>query len=123
GGILGTLYLLADYGFVSRLFDYVGIAAVVLVAAMLVALLMSSWMQNIVTRPILAIAEIARGVVGRRDYSRRAVKMSADEVGTLVEAFNDMLAEIERRTLELEASNTQLGREVEERSRAQAEVR
>jgi len=120
--ILGTVYLRADYELFDRVFDYLGIAAVVLIAAMLVAFFMSSWMQNIVTRPILAIAEIARGVVGRRDYSRRAVKMSADEVGTLVEAFNDMLAEIERRTLELEASNTQLGREVEERSRAEAEV-
>src|SRR6266496_632925 len=120
--ILGTVYLRADYELFDRVFDYLGIAAVVLIAAMLVAFFMSSWMQNIVTRPILAIAEIARGVVGRRDYSRRAVKMSADEVGTLVEAFNDMLAEIERRTLELEASNTRLGREVEERSRAEAEV-
>src|SRR6266545_4070104 len=93
--ILGTVYLRADYELFDRVFDYLGIAAVVLIAAMLVAFFMSSWMQNIVTRPILAIAEIARGVVGRRDYSRRAVKMSADEVGTLVEAFNDMLEEIE----------------------------
>ena len=120
--ILGTVYLRADYELFGRVFDYLGIAAVVLIAAMLVAFFMSSWMQNIVTRPVLAIAEIARDVVGRRDYSRRAVKMSGDEVGTLVEAFNDMLAEIERRTQELEASNARLGREVEERSRAEAEV-
>jgi signal transduction histidine kinase len=120
--ILGTVYLRADYELFDRVFDYLGIAAVVLIAAMLVAFFMSSWMQNIVTRPILAIAEIARDVVGRRDYSRRAAKMSADEVGTLAEAFNDMLAQIERRTLELEASNTKLGREVEERSRAEREV-
>ncbi|TMG78162.1 MAG: hypothetical protein E6H75_04435 [Betaproteobacteria bacterium] len=105
--ILGTVYLRADYELFGRVFDYLGIAAVVLIAA---------------TRPVLAIAEIAREVVERRDYSRRAVKMSADEVGTLVEAFNDMLAEIERRTLELEASNAKLGREVEERSRAEREV-
>src|SRR5204863_2948046 len=122
GGILGTLYLLADYGFVSRLFDYVGIAAVVLVAAMLVALLMSSWMQNIVTRPNLAIAQVARELVRKRDYSRRAVKMSADEVGTLVDSFNDMLTEIDRRTRELEASNAKLAQEAEERSRAEREI-
>ncbi len=120
--ILGTVYLRADYELFGRVFDYLGIAAVVLIAAMLVAFFMVSWMQNIVTRPVLAIAEIAREVVERRDYSRRAVKMSADEVGTLVEAFNDMLAEIERRTLELEASNAKLGREVEERSRAEREI-
>jgi len=79
-------------------------------------------MQKIVTRPILAIAQIAREVVGQRDYSRRAAKMSADEVGTLVDSFNDMLAEIDRRTRELEASNVKLAQEAEERSRAEREV-
>jgi signal transduction histidine kinase len=122
GEILGTVYLRADYELLDRVFDYLGIAAIVLIAAMLVALLMSSWMQNIVTRPILAIAQIAREVVGQRDYSRRAVKMSADEVGTLVDSFNDMLTEIDRRTRELEASNAKLAQEAEERSRAEREI-
>ena len=122
GEILGTVYLRADYELFDRVYDYLGIAAVVLFAAMLVALLMSSWMQNIVTRPILAIAQVAREVVGQRDYSRRAVKMSADEVGTLVDSFNDMLTEIDRRTRELEASNAKLAQEAEERSRAEREI-
>src|SRR5213592_4144509 len=122
GEILGTVYLRADYELFPRVYDYLGIAAVVLIAAMLVALLMSSWMQNIVTRPILAIAQVAREVVGQRDYSRRAVKMSADEVGTLVDSFNDMLTEIDRRTRELEASNAKLAQEAEERSRAEREI-
>ena len=122
GEILGTVYLRADYELFDRVYDYLGIAAVVLIAAMLVALLMSSWMQNIVTRPILAIAQVAREVVGQRDYSRRAVKMSADEVGTMVDSFNDMLAEIDRRNRELEASNAKLAQEAEERSRAEREI-
>src|SRR5882672_6146987 len=37
GEILGTVYLRADYELFSRVFDYLGIAAVVLIAAMLVA--------------------------------------------------------------------------------------
>src|SRR6267378_2662582 len=56
GEILGTVFVRSDYELFDRVYDYLGIAAVVLIAAMLVALLMSSWMQNIVTRPILAIA-------------------------------------------------------------------
>jgi signal transduction histidine kinase len=122
GKILGTVYLRADYEIFDRVFDYLGIAAVVLAAAMLVALLISSWTQNIVTRPILAIAQIAREVVGQRDYSRRAVKMSSDEVGMLADSFNDMLTEIDRRTRELEASNARLAQEVEVRSRAEREI-
>src|SRR5258708_7964597 len=122
GEILGTVYLRADYELFDRVYDYLGIAAVVLIAAMLVALLMSSWMQNIVTRPILAIAQLAREAVEQRDYSRRAPKMSADEVGTLVDSFNDMLAESDRRSRELEASNAKLAQEAEERTRAEREI-
>jgi len=120
--ILGTIYLRADYELFERVLDYLGIATLVLIAAMLVAFFLSSWMQNIVTGPILAITQIAREVVERRDYSRRAAKMSTDEVGTLVESFNDMLAEIERRTQELEASNRKLEREAQERGRAEQEI-
>jgi signal transduction histidine kinase len=121
--ILGTVYLRADYELFDRVRDYLGITAVVLIVTMLIAFLMSSWMQRFVTRPILAIAQIAREVMEQRTYSRRAEKMSADEVGTLVDSFNGMLAEIERRTQELEALNLGLEREVAERRRAEQENR
>jgi signal transduction histidine kinase len=120
--ILGTVYLRADYELFDRVLDYLGIAAVVLGAALGIALLLAIWMERFVTGPVLAIAQIAREVVDKRDYSRRAAKLSADEVGTLVDAFNDMLTEIDRRTVELEGSNTRLAREIEERSRAEHEV-
>ena len=120
--IVGTVYLRADYELFDRLLDYLGIAAAALVAAMGIALLLAFWMERFVTRPVLAIAQIAREVVGKHDYSRRAAKLSEDEVGTLVDAFNDMLTEIDRRTVELEGSNTKLAREIEERSRAEREV-
>jgi signal transduction histidine kinase len=123
GAIVGTVYLRADYEMFDRVFDYLGISVVVLAAAMGTALLLALWMQRFVTGPVLAIAQIAREVVDRRDYSRRATKLSTDEVGTLVDAFNDMLAEIDRRTGELEATNAKLGREIEERKRAEREIR
>ena len=122
GEILGTVYLRADHELVSRIVDFVGIAALVTLLAMLVAFLLSIWLQKIVTAPILAITGIAREVVEQRDYSRRAKKISDDEVGLLVESFNDMLTEIERRTGELERSNQEIAREVGERSRAQQEI-
>jgi signal transduction histidine kinase/ActR/RegA family two-component response regulator len=122
GDNLGTVYLRADYELYERIRDYVGILVIVTLAGMLVAFAMSAWLQRIITRPILAIAQVAREVVEERDYSRRARKMSDDEVGALVESFNGMLAVIERRTLEAEASNRKIAREVEERSEAQQEV-
>jgi signal transduction histidine kinase len=122
GEVLGTVYLRAAYELYDRIVNYAALTAFVALAAMLVALLMSSRLQRIVTRPVLEIERIAREVVQQRDYSRRAQKTSDDEVGALVDSFNDMLAEIERRTRELESSNQRLGREIAERRRSEKEI-
>lgn len=122
GENLGSVYLRADYELAGRVLDYLGIALAVTVLAMLVAFLLSMRLQRVVTEPILAIAGIAREVVVQRNYSRRAEKISDDEVGVLVESFNDMLAEIERRTGELESSNREIAREASQRKRAQQEI-
>jgi len=122
GDVIGTVYLRADYPLYERVVSYAEIAFAVLLVAMLVALVLSSRLQRRVTHPILAIAQIAREVVQRRDYSRRVPKLSDDEVGTLVDSFNDMMGEIEQRTRALEASNREKEREVEERRSAEREV-
>ena len=122
GQILGTVYLLADYELYDRLLSYAGIALLVACIAMAVAALVSAWLRQIVLRPILAIGDAAHEVVDRQDYSRRVEQRSDDELGALVEAFNNMMAEIERRTVALEASNQEKAREVEERREAEQEV-
>ncbi|MEO8151826.1 MAG: ATP-binding protein [Rhizobacter sp.] len=122
GGPLGTIYLRADYELYDRVGTYALIAVAVLVVAMVVAWLTSVRLQRVVTRPILDIARIAREVVEQRDYSRRAQKMSEDEVGALAESFNDMMAEIERRALENEDTLLEVAREVNERRTAQQEI-
>ena len=122
GELVGTVYLRADYELYDRILSYALIAVVVLAVAMVVAYLTSMRLQRLVTRPILSIANVAREVVQQRDYSRRAEKMSDDEVGALVESFNDMMAETERRALENEAALAEVAREVSERRVAQQEV-
>jgi signal transduction histidine kinase/ActR/RegA family two-component response regulator len=122
GQILGAVYLRADYELYDRVLSYTGIALSVAMVAMLVAWAMSLWLQRIVTRPILAIGATAREVVEQRDYSRRVDKRSDDELGAMVDAFNDMMRETERRTEALETSNRDKDLEVEERRLAQLEV-
>ena len=122
GQILGTVYLRADYKLYDRVRNYAGVVALVIVIAMMVAWGVSSWLRQLVMRPILAIGDAARDVVQRRDYSRRVHKQSDDELGALVDAFNAMMVEIERRNAALEASNQEKAAEVEERRHAQHEV-
>src|SRR5207302_10649220 len=90
--------------------------------AMLVAYVLSRKLQHIITDPLLAIAGVAREVTGKRNFSLRAPKLSKDEIGMLAESFHPMLAEIERTTRDLEASNEVLGREIAEHNRAEREI-
>ena len=122
GEILGVVYLRAEYELYDRVLSYACIAVVVVAAAMLVAFVVSSRLQRIITRPILGIGAVAREVVEQGNYARRAEKISDDEVGALVDSFNDMLAEIERRTHALEDSGREKAQEAEERRVAQQEV-
>jgi len=120
--VLGTLHLRVDHGLYDRLAGLIAIGLLVTAIAMVVAYLLSTRLHQAVTAPILSIAEIARDVVERRDYSRRASKASDDEIGLLADSFNDMLSEIQKRTEALERSNQEIAREVGERSLAQQEV-
>jgi len=122
GEMLGTVHMRVDHEMFDRLIGLIGIGVLVTVFAMGVAYLLSTRLHKVVTAPILSIADIARGVVERRDYARRAQKVSNDEVGMLADSFNDMLDEIQKRTEALERSNHEIAREVAERDRAQQEV-
>ncbi|HEX4508817.1 MAG TPA: ATP-binding protein [Burkholderiaceae bacterium] len=122
GHRVGTLWLKARDEIPERLAHYVLVALAVAALALVAGWFVSSWLQKLITRPILDVAAIARDVVARGDYSRRAAKLSDDEVGGLVDAFNSMLAEIDARTRALQATNATLASEVEERGAAQQEV-
>lgn len=76
-----------------------GQAAMVLLGTLLAALAVHFGMRlrRIVTDPILALAQVTHRVSREQDYSIRATKAHNDEIGTLVDHFNHMLAEIQAR--------------------------
>jgi light-regulated signal transduction histidine kinase (bacteriophytochrome) len=84
---------------------------------------MAAWLQSTVTRPILAIRDVARAVVEKRDFSLRAKREHNDEIGYLADAFNGVLEEIQHRTSALEASNVTLAQQIIERESAETALR
>jgi signal transduction histidine kinase len=122
GERLGTVYLRADYDLLGRAADYLVTALGVTALALLAAWLIIRRLDHVIAQPILDIAAIAREVVDTGDYSRRAQKLSDDEVAQLVDSFNRMLGEIETRTRALESSNHEIAHEAEQRRQAQHEV-
>ncbi|HZM33884.1 MAG TPA: CHASE sensor domain-containing protein, partial [Burkholderiales bacterium] len=96
GERLGTVYLRSRTGLAERVIGYLGIVAAVMALALGVAWLVSAWLQRALTAPILNVAEAARRVLERRDFSVRAEKRTNDEIGMLAETLNRMLADLER---------------------------
>jgi signal transduction histidine kinase len=115
---IGTFYLRSD---LSELTSRIKVQAItvgaVFLASGLAALFLSSGLQRLVSGPILDLSETARAVSEKRDYSLRAQKRGGDELGQLVDAFNQMLVQIQERDSALQAAKEELERRVEERTR------
>ncbi len=107
--VVGTIYMRADMQTVrDRLVKYAGVAALVLLASSLVAFLLSSRLQRVISGPILGLARAARTVSTEKNYSVRATKDSEDELGLLVDSFNEMLERTAGHTAELIRLNSEL---------------
>ena len=118
GRTIGTVYLESSLSEVWIRLRIRGltITAVFLVAA-LAALALSSGLQSLISKPVLHLAETARAVSERNDYSLRAEKQSSDELGRLVDAFNQMLSQIEERDTALLSAKDDLEHRVQARTR------
>lgn len=81
--------------------EVVTIVAILLIAAFF-AFALSSRLHKFVSQPILNLANTAKEVSRQKDYSIRAGKQSEDELGMLVDAFNEMLAQIQSGESELQ---------------------
>jgi signal transduction histidine kinase len=114
---LGTIYLVSDYRERSiRLHGlYASILVAVLASSFLVAVIVSSKLERVISGPIHALAETAREIAHRSDYSLRAKKQASDEVGEFTDTFNGMLDQIQNR-------DAALRHEVAERTRAEREL-
>lgn len=122
---LGTLYLESN---LDALYDTFWLSALigtaVLAFSLLAAYALARVLQGRISEPILALVETAAAVSTRQDYSVRAPKLAADEMGTLTDAFNQMLGRIEEQDRAVRESKEELRRHaaeleqhVEERTR------
>ncbi len=95
-----------------------GITAIlaILLSAALAAYLVSAKLQGVISKPILYLADVARLVSEQRQYAMRARQDSNDEVGSLIQAFNGMLEQIQQRDSALVKANELLEARVQERT-------
>jgi signal transduction histidine kinase len=118
GKPIGTLLIRADLKELGELqVRYMGIMTLVLAGSLLLALVISRVVEKTISAPILELADTARSVSARKDYSVRARVSGRDEIGELVRTFNDMLDQIEAQNADLEQAHTDLEARVEARTR------
>jgi two-component system, sensor histidine kinase and response regulator len=115
--IIGTIYVESDLKDTQlRLQRSMWMVLAILLVASMIGFLVASRMQRVITRPIAHLAETAQNIARGRTYASRAVKTADDDVGYLIDAFNTMLSEIERRDRELSLHGDQLEHEVNART-------
>ena len=107
----GTLYLRSDYQrtFLALLGFYVFVILGILIVSISLAVFLSSRLGRTITGPVLQLAQTAKIVGEKKDYSVRAVVSSrGDELGRLAESFNEMLGRIESQDAALSLSQQRM---------------
>lgn len=114
---IGNIFIRADLiGLYSNLRWFTGIAVCVLLGSILLAYVISVQFLRVISKPISNLAETMKIVSSKKEYSARAEKSSNDELGILIDGFNEMLAQIQMRDEQLEGHKDQLEEQVELRT-------
>ena len=92
GEVVGSLYMRSDLrAQTERLRRYAMMTGLIIATLLLLTLLLSAWLQRLISRPIVDLAETARTVSHQQDYSVRAERRDLDEIGALIDHFNEMM--------------------------------
>ena len=95
---VGRVVIQANMGEVREYLALRGLIALSLLAISLaVAIGLARRLSEAVARPVRQLAETAHRITKEQDFSTRQEKLAEDETGRLVDAFNEMMAEIEKR--------------------------
>jgi two-component system, sensor histidine kinase len=115
---LGTIHVVDNLSRYQRAVrEFLGFNLVLAGFVLVVAGLLSAWLPRVIAKPIMDLKQRMVAVSAQRDYSLRARKYCNDELGELVDGFNTMLAEVEKRDRELAHHSASLEDEVARRTR------
>lgn len=100
---IGTLYLEYDLSpLYENMLRILIFNLTVISASILFAYTISSYLQRVISLPVVALAKATRHFALSHDYNVRAVKYANDELGGLVDDFNMMITELEKHEAKLE---------------------
>ncbi len=96
GEMIGTVYLVSDLQEIQkRLRRFIEFVLILMAASSAAAFLVALLLKRVISRPILDLVETTRTISREKNFGVRAPKYAPDEVGLLVDGFNEMLTQIE----------------------------
>ena len=99
---LGLLYILTDTKDLDvRARERLRVASLIGILSLVCSALLAFFLQRKFTSPIRELTRAVHHIEKKADYSIRAPKATTDELGLLVDGFNSMLGEIEKREAQL----------------------
>jgi two-component system, sensor histidine kinase and response regulator len=117
GQVMGSVHFLVPLEVMYP--DWLGYVLITL-AAIAAAVLTSYWLaarlQQQISGPIVNLAQTMQRVSSEEDYTLRVERSSQDEIGSLIDGFNQMLGQIRHRDSRLEKYRQFLEQQVEERT-------
>ena len=117
GEPIGVVYIASDLDeLYLRLQRYAVITGAVFLVSLLIAFLLAGRLQRLISEPILQLVETTRTVARQKDYSVRVARRSQDELGVLIDGFNEMLTQIQEREADLQKNHSRLEQRVTERT-------
>jgi len=115
---LGRVVIQADLRDVeTRILNARIVMALLLCGVLSASIALGYPLQKVISVPILKLVEAANCVTEEGDYSVRVSAQRRDELGTLYDAFNEMLSQVQGRDQELEGHRLHLEELVQERTR------
>ncbi|MBX3177909.1 MAG: response regulator [Candidatus Hydrogenedentes bacterium] len=119
GARIGTIVLVSDMRQLhARTRRNLAAGAAIFLGIGLFSLLLSVRLQRFISEPVQRLADTARTISKRQDYSLRAEIRTGDELGDLAAQFNEMLDQIQRQDRALREANNLLEARVQERTSA-----
>src|ERR1700728_872927 len=117
GAVLGYVHILVPP---ASLYPYWRDYALISLAAIAAAVMISYWLaaglQRQISGPIVNLAHTMQRVSAEEDYSLRVERSSGDEIGSLIDGFNQMLGQIRHRDSRLEKYRQFLEQQVADRT-------
>jgi signal transduction histidine kinase/ActR/RegA family two-component response regulator len=113
GQVVGTVFLVSDLEELhARTRRSLEIMGLVVAVSGLLAFFMGSRLQRPISDPVIHLVQTARAVTLMRNYAIRAHKNTDDELGQLIDGFNEMLGQIQQRDSALQQHRQSLEEEV-----------